>query len=172
MENHGEMVRDLSHSEAVSKMREIVGHNRICLFTTNLASLPLQTRPMATQEVDDDGNFWFLSSKRSNKNLEVEVDPRVQLMFANAGHSEFLSVYGEAHIYTDKSKIEDVWSPVAKAWFKEGKNDPDLTVIKVVPEDAYYWDTKNSKVVSLIKIMASVVSNASMDDGVEGRLRL
>lgn len=169
---NSEAIHDLSHGEAVSKIRELVKHNNICLFTSNLTTLPLQTRPMAVQEVDDDGNIWFLSSKSSHKNFQVEDDPRVQLMFANRGDNEFLSIYGEATIYTDRNKIEDIWSPIAKAWFKEGKNDPDLSVIKVSPEDAYYWDTKHNKAVSLIKIMASVVSGASMDDGVEGRLRV
>ena len=27
-------------------------------------------------------------------------------------------------------------------WFTEGVRDPRITVIKVTPEDGYYWDTK------------------------------
>jgi general stress protein 26 len=167
----GEVVH-LENEESIRKMQELVRHNNICLFTTELSMIPLQTRPMATQEVDDEGNFWFLSSRQSNKNFEVGDDSRVQLFYANKGDVEFLSVYGHAEIYKDSDKIEQHWTPMAKAWFQEGKSDPDLTVIKVTPEDVYYWDTKSGKAVSLIKIMASVVGNRTMDDGVEGKLKV
>lgn len=113
-----------------------------------------------------------LSSRQSDKNFEIGDDARVQLFYANKGDSEFLSIYGKATILDDPKTIEEVWSPIAKAWFQEGKTDPDVTVLKVVPEDAYYWDTKNGKMISLIKIMASVVGGRTMDGGVEGTLKV
>jgi general stress protein 26 len=172
MKNKEEEVHDLDHHESIDKLKEFVKHNSICMFTTHLTDVPLQSRPMSVQEVDDDGNLWFLSGASSNKNWEVEEDSRVQLIFANQKDYEFLSLYGHATIYTDREKIHEMWSPIAKAWFKEGKNDPEATVIKVTPEDAYYWDTKNNKAVSLFKIMASVVTGRTMDDGEEGRMHV
>jgi general stress protein 26 len=169
---HEDSVRNLASTDAVKKLKDLVKHNSICLFTTNLSEHPLQTRPMSTQEVDDEGNLWFLSSKSSNKNLELKHDPVVQLFYSNKADYEFLSVYGRAEIYTDQETIDDKWSPVAKAWFQEGKKDPDVTVIKVIPEDVYYWDTKNNKIVSLLKIVASLVSGTTMDDGIEGELKV
>lgn len=171
MTNH-DNIKNLASGEAIKKLQELVGHNSICMFTTNLDQQPLQARPMNTQEVDDQGNFWFLSSKTSNKNIEIEDDPFVQLFYANTGDSEYISVYGRAEIFTDQQTIDEKWSPIAKAWFQEGKKDPDVTVIRVIPEDAYYWDTKNNKLVSLIKIMTSVVAGRTMDDSLEGELKV
>jgi general stress protein 26 len=162
----------LEGEDAVKQLKELIGHNGICLFTTNLTSVPLQTRPMSTQSVDNEGNLWFLSSKSSHKNFEIGDDARVQLFYASRGNSEYLSVYGRAEVLRDHDKIEEIWSPVAKAWFQQGKDDPDLSVIKVVPEDIYYWDTKNGRMVSLMKIMASVVVGRTMDDSVEGKLKV
>jgi general stress protein 26 len=172
MKNESQEVQHLEHHASIEKFKELVKHNSICLFTTHLTEVPLQTRPMSVQEVDDEGNFWFLSPADSNKNWEVDKDPRVQLFFANKGDYEFLSVYGKATLLNDKQKIEEVWSPVAKAWFQGGKNDPNISVIKVTPEDSYYWDTKNNKAVSLMKIMASVVAGRTMDDGIEGKMKV
>ena len=59
----------------------------------------------------------------------------------------------------------------AKAWF-DGKRDPDISLIKIVPDTAYYWDTVHGKMVSLIKIAISAVSGKKMDDGVEGKIDL
>jgi general stress protein 26 len=120
------------------------------------------------QKVCDQGNFGFLSGSDSDKNTEIEQDPRVQLFFLNTGKYEFLSVFGEATITRDRKKIDELWTDIAKAWFKDGKDDPRVTVIKVTPKEGYYWDTKNGKLVSMLKIAASAVTGNTMQEGVEG----
>ena len=172
METRSEKEKGLHGKEAIEKMKELVDHNAICMFTSNVDELPLQTRPMTTQQVDDEGNFWFFSPKDSHKNYELKSDSRVQLLFANTSASEYLTVYGIATILTDRSKIEEIWSPMAKAWFEEGKDDPNLSLIKVSPEHAYYWEPKQNKMVTLIKIAASAVSGKSMDIGQQGPLEV
>jgi len=168
-----EHTENLSRKEAIEKMQELVQHNNtMCMFTTSLDSTPLHSRPMSIVNVDDEGNFWFLSANDSNKNKNIAHDKRVQLFSTNSSNSEYLTVYGSASISTDKKKIHELWKPIAKAWFTEGEDDPSITVIKVVPQDAFYWDTKNGKMISMLKILASVVAGVTMDDSVEGALRV
>lgn len=171
METRSDQEPTLSGKEAIAKMRELVEHNAICMFTSNVNEVPLQTRPMTTQEVDDEGNFWFFSAKDSHKNYEVKSDSRVQLLFANTSNSEYLTVYGKATILNDRKKIEEMWSPMVKAWFQEGKDDPNLTLIRVTPEDAYYWEPKHNKMVTLFKMAAAAVSGKGMEIGSEGKLK-
>lgn len=156
--------------DAVSKMKELIGHNAVCMFTSNIDEVPLQTRPMTTQEVDDEGNFWFFSGKESHKNYEVKNDSRVQLLFANTSESEYLTVYGRAVVIEDRKKIEEMWSPMAKAWFQAGKDDPELTLIKVKPEHAYYWEPKQSKMVTLFKMAVAAVTGKETEIGRQGKL--
>lgn len=163
---------DLGNKEAIAKIKELAEGARIGMFCTDLANQPFSTRPMAIQEVDEQGNLWFLSSADSNKNFEIKADEKVQLLFAKTSESHYLSVYGSAHIYKDRDTIEEMWSPMAKAWFKDGKDDPKVTVIRVSPEETYYWDTKNGKMITLMKIAVSAVTGASMDGGVEGELNV
>jgi general stress protein 26 len=170
-QNQGE-VENLSQQEAIEKMQELVKHNAICLFTTQITDTPLHTRPMGTQQVDDQGNFWFFSANDSDKNSEIMEDDQVQLFYSNTSNSEFMTVYGHASISRDRNKIDEIWDVMAKAWFKDGKDDERLTLIKVTPEEAYYWDTKNNKMVSIIKILASMVSGKTMNDGIEGRIKI
>lgn len=172
MKEDDNVIADLSHSEAIEKIREIVDHTNICMFTTHLDKTPLPTRPMATQKVDDEGSIWFLSDSESEKNLEIENDSRVQLIYANVSKSEYMTVYGHAIITKDRAKIEEMWTPMAKAWFKGGKDDPTLSIIQVIPDNAYYWDTRNSKMISFLKILVSVVSDKAYDDGVQGKLKV
>ena len=164
--------KDLSGKEAIKKMQELVKSADICLFTTSLTKLPLSTRPMSTQEVDDDGTLWFFSGKSSHKNEDIEKDNRVQLFYYNKSSSEYLSLFGEATLLHDRKEIDRLWSPILKTWFTEGKDDPDLQLIKVRPLEAYYWDTKHNKMVAGFKILAGAVTGVTMDDGVEGKMQL
>jgi general stress protein 26 len=165
-------IENLSNQEAIDKIKEMVKSEQMCMFTTHLTSAPLSTRPMAAMKSDEQGNIWFFSKKSSDKNEHIQADPRVQLFFSNPASSEFLSVYGSASISTDRNKIEEYWTPMVKAWFQGGKDDPEITLLKVAPEEAYYWDTKNNKMVSMLKIAASLVTGKTMDDGVEGTLKV
>ena len=162
--------KNLSGAEAVEKLRSLVKAENICMFVTNLQHTPPDARPMATQEVDNEGNIWFMSRSDSSKNIELKEDARVQLFYNNKSSSEYLSVYGEAEILTDRSKIDQLWSPIAKAWFTQGKTDPSISLIKVVPQDAYYWDLKSNKMISLLKIAVGAISGRTFDDGVEGNI--
>ena len=164
--------KDLFSNEAIDKIKEMAEDIKMCMFCTELSVRPVPTRPMSVLEVDDQGNLWFLSSKNSNKNFEIKHDDDVQLIFAKNADAHFLSVFGKAVIYTDRSHVADIWVPVANTWFEEGKNDPNATVIKVEPQDAYYWDTKSGKMVSMLKWALGAVIGSSVDDNsLEGRLK-
>ncbi len=162
--------QQLSGAEAIRQFKEVVGHDPMCMFLTRLDKRPIPSRPMATQKVCDQGNFWFLSSRSSMKDHDVAADPMVQLLFANMGRSEFMSVYGTATVVEDMAKKKELWSPMATAWFPQGVDDPDLTVLKVVPMEGYYWDTKDGRMISLLKIMVASFTGNLADGGVQGKL--
>ena len=91
---------------------------------------------------------------------------------ANTGDSEFLSVFGTATIVLDMAKKRELWTPLAKAWFPNGVEDPDLTVLKVKPMQSYYWDTKNGKMVTLLKMAASAIIGKKSHRGIKGKITI
>ena len=58
-----------------------------------------------------------------------------------------------------------------KTWFTEGVDDPRITVIKVTPEDGYYWDTKHGTIVSFAKQLVGAAIGQTLDDSIEGTLK-
>lgn len=164
--------KSLHDEDAIAKFKELVKHSSICHFLTSLDQRPIPSRPMSAQQVDDEGNFWFLSSLSSLKDQEVVNDPYVQLLFANQGDAEFLSVFGTATIVMDMAKKRELWSELAKAWFPNGVEDPDLTVLKVKPMESYYWGTKNGKMITLLKMAASAIIGKKSHSGVEGKITI
>lgn len=163
---------NLVGQDAIEKLKELITKESICFFCTQLTQQPVTTRPMSTQQVDNQGNIWFLSSIKSKKNSEIEQNNAVQLFYTNSSSYEFLSLQGTATILTDREKISELWSPIAKAWFKDGKDDPDISLIKVSPQSAYYWDTKNNKMITMLNMLASMVSGNAPDAGVEGNMKV
>ncbi|MEO5585910.1 MAG: pyridoxamine 5'-phosphate oxidase family protein [Flavobacteriales bacterium] len=164
--------KPLHDEDAIAKFKELVKHSSICHFLTSLDKRPIPSRPMSAQQVDDEGNFWFLSSLSSLKDQEVMTDPYVQLLFANQGDAEFLSVFGTATIVMDMAKKRELWSELAKAWFPNGVEDPDLTVLKVKPMESYYWGTKNGKMITLLKMAASAIIGKRSQSSVEGKISI
>lgn len=171
-ENKSDKVENLSDFEAIEKLKELIKHNSICMFGTRLDVVPMQVRPMSVGQIDDEGNLWFLNGKSTGKTADIEADPRVQLLFSNVSDQEYLTVYGTAEVTTDKAKIKELWTPIAKAWFSEGVDDPDISAIKVQPENGFYWDTKNGRMISMIKFFAAAVTGKTMEEGVQGKLRV
>lgn len=164
--------QDLDNNKAIEKIKDLVKDITFCMFCTSVTDMPFKTRPMATLDVDDKGNLWFFSSKDSNKNDEVKTDDHVQLIYAKGSDSHFLTISGKAEIIKDRQKVDELWNSLVKAWFPGGKDDPDISLIKIIPYEAYYWDTVHGKMVSLLKIATSAVSGKTMDDGVEGELKI
>lgn len=162
---------NLRSIEAVGKIKELIEKANTCLFITKLTTIPLASRPMSTLKVDENGIIWFFSKIDSDKNMHIKQDDRVQLFYAHASSSEYLSLYGRADIVTDRRVIDDLWNPVAKIWF-DGKDDPTITVLKVTPEDGHYWDTKSGKMVQLLKMAIGAIIGKPLDDGLEGHIRI
>lgn len=162
---------DLMGEEGLKKLKEINDKASACFFCTNIkTSQPFATRPMSVQKMDDEGNFWFLSASDSHKNQEISFDPAVQLLFQGSSYADFLSLYGNASISRDKEKIKELWNPMLKTWFTEGEDDPRITVIKVEPIHAYYWDIKHNMVVAMAKRVVGAITGKTLDDSIEGRI--
>ena len=165
--------KNLQHSEAAKKLKEVVEDIDICLFCTDLQNNDgLTARPMSSQKVDEEGNIWFFSDKNSDKNQEIAADSKVQLFYSDPSKSSFVVITGEANIVFDKQKVEEYWGSLLKTWFKEGKDDPNLSLIKVSPTKAYYWDVKGNQMVNFFKMLASVATGKTLVDAEEGELQV
>ena len=163
---------NLFSQESVEKIRKITEDTRTCMFCVNLGGRPFSVAPMSTQQVEDDGTIWFFSGKDSERNAYLQEDPEAQLIYSTQKNEEYLSLYGDAVVMYDKQKAEELWSPIVKVWFQEGPTDPNLSLIRFTPRDGYYWDTQHGKLVAFAKMAASVVTGQTMDDGVQGELKV
>jgi len=162
---------DLTGAKAVEKLKQLVDKAETCFFCTGVTTEgSTGARPMSVQEVDEQGNLWFLSADDSHKNEELSGDSSVRLYFQASAHSGFVTLNGSASVSRDKGRIKELWEPVVKTWFTEGEDDPRITVIKVKPTNGYYWDTKHGAAIAGAKILIGAAIGKTLDDSVEGQL--
>jgi general stress protein 26 len=158
---------------AVVRIGEVLDKTKTCFFCTAVATgASGGTRPMNVRDCDSDGNLWFLSASDSHKNREIESNPAVRLFFQGTEHSDFMQLTGRATVSRDRVKIKALWEPLLKTWFTEGVDDPRITLIKVEPSGGYYWDNKHGNAVAGIKMMIGAAMGKTLDDSIEGTLRL
>lgn len=167
------MEKNLQNEQALEKFTKLVKDVIVCMFiTNNRADAETHTRPMATVDVEKDGTLWFYTDRRSIKVDEVAKDHDVHLVYAHPGKDCYLDVWGKASVVTDRQQIKEKWTPMVKVYFAKGAEDPNLALLKVSPQDCYYWDNATGKMVYFLKAAASVVTGKRLADGAEGKLNL
>ena len=163
--------KHLFSDEAKKKMKELVESIDFNMMATALTQLPIHAIPMSTKKVDDEGGIWFLSSKGSTHNANIQKDPSVHLFYAKPNSMEFLNIFGKATITQDRTIIHDLYQKSDDTWF-DGKDDPNITAIMIKPQDVFYWDTKDNMLVSLLKMSVGAITGEKQDLSEEGKLKV
>lgn len=161
----------LNREESRERLKDMVDDITFAIMVTGLDKRPINAIPMSSKKVDKGGNIWFLSKSSSEHNKNLEKDSDVHLLYSKPSDMEFLSVYGKAEIIKDRAILEELYNPKTDNWF-EGPDDPSLTAIKVSPAEAYYWDSKSNKYITLLKMGVGAITGDQKDIGEKGKLNL
>lgn len=153
-------------------IREMVKDIQFAMLCTNDEKGHIKSRPMGTQGMDEAGNIWFLTAKDSGKIDEIKANPHVCVCYSSPSDNTYVCIMGEAEEEDNQAKIDEYWTPVAKAWFPKGKDDPNLTLIKVTPHEAEYWDSDSNKIVVGIKMLSTIVTGKEYtEEGEHGTVK-
>jgi general stress protein 26 len=158
--------------ENLKKLKDKIEDIDFTMMTTVDEDGSLRSRPMSTQQVSENGEIWFFTGYESGKSHEIKQDAHVNLSYSKPSDNLFVSVSGKATLSRDKAKIDELWTPELKAWFPEGKDDPNIGLIKVTIDKAEYWDSPNSAVVHLIGFVKATLSGESYDPGENKKINL
>jgi len=166
------METKLQNKEALDKLKELVKHGDICMFTTVDKESMINSRPLSTADVDEDGNIWFFTNEFSEKIHELSTDNTVNLIYSNPAENTYLNIKGSCIVVVNREKNAALWNPFMKAWFPNGLDDPKLCLLKVMTEEAHYWNSSSSKMVVAFNMLKAIVSKEKYDEGEEGKLSL
>lgn len=121
------------------KIHSLLSDFSSAMLITSSESHPFHARPMEIAWLDPDCQVWFYTSRSSPKIGEIKQDDHALLTFQK-DHSKYLTLTGTADIVTDRTRIEALWKESFRSWFPEGVADPDLVLVRIVPQTAEFWD--------------------------------
>jgi general stress protein 26 len=151
-------LKDFS-SPDVKVIGEIIQDLKVGMVTTLNEEGGLCSRPMWVQEADSTGTLWFFTSRNSELMREIRENPHVNVTFSSPEKNKYLSTSGLGYEVYDQSKMQELWDPSLKAWYKEGLETPGIVLLKIEMRDTEYWDAPGSVVVRIVGFVKSMVSD-------------
>lgn len=148
------------------KILDLIKDIHITMMTTVHQDGSMHSRPMATQKTfaeKFDGILWFFTKIDSGKVYQIEQDQHINLAYSHPDKQKYVSISGKAIISQDKTKMKELWNPLLKAWFPEGLDDPQISLIGVKIDDAELWDAPPSKVVQMVGMLKAAVTGKPYD---------
>ncbi|MGH2318503.1 pyridoxamine 5'-phosphate oxidase family protein [Planococcus sp. SE5232] len=127
-----------NNQEAIKTVNDLIKDIKVAMFTTISTDNKIISRPMQTQEVEFDGELWFLTMKNTEKYHEIASNPNVNLAYAG---KSYVSVSGTAEFIEDTAKKKEYWNPVFDKMLDTSYDDPNVVLIKVDADSAEYWDS-------------------------------
>jgi general stress protein 26 len=125
---------------AVARLRAKLGKLSVAMVTaTDGCSLPA-SRPLLTQQLDDDGTLWFFVANEGTLARNVEINPRVSVSYSDAAHGVYVAMSGRARLVYDPDRIFALWEDQVETWFPQGPLDDRLALLRVDVDHAEYWD--------------------------------
>jgi general stress protein 26 len=142
----------------------------VAMLTTHAADGSLVTRPLQTLALDGNGELVFFTAASSHKVDELTDIAVFNLASAPPGAQRYASGRGPARIDRDRATIEALWSLPQTVFFPQGKDDPDLVVLRVRVRDAVYWESAGNFVARALDFAQGLLSDEPADLGHRGRL--
>jgi general stress protein 26 len=159
------MSQEQEHEAQLKKLGELIKDIRIAMLTTVDEDGTLRSRPMGVVESEFDGGLWFFTRADSPKVDEIFQERQVNVSFAEPEDQHYVSVSGVATIIRNRAMLEERWSPLFRAWFPEGLDDPNLALLHVRVHHAEYWDAPSSAMVHLFGLVKATLTGTPPSPG-------
>jgi len=106
-------------------------------------------QPM-TAQLDEQahGQFWFYTNRQNT----LAPGGPAMAQFAAKGHDLFACIRGRLVEETDPAVIDRYWSKQVAAWYDQGRDDPDLMMLRFELDDAEIWEA-DASITGLFRLM-------------------
>jgi general stress protein 26 len=110
----------------------------VAMIVTHGIDGTMIARPMAIARVDIGGSMFFTTNVESTKVDEILADPHITVIVQS--RTQYASVRGVAKLSLDRELVHALWKEEWKAWFPDGKDDPNIAILVFEPHHGEYWD--------------------------------
>ena len=161
------MRTEIQGNAGLIRLSKLIEHMSAAMLTNLDGEGALVSRPMAPLEMDRSGALWFFTDLRSSKVEHLRI---ANLSFTDPSRGTYVSVSGHGEVFTERARIDRLWTPFARPWFPEGPDSAHLGLLRITPATAEYWDASHCKMVRMFAMAASVVAGKPVGLGEHGVL--
>ncbi len=99
------------------------------------------SEPLTAQlDRDQADRLWFFVSRHNR----LAPGGKAIAQFVSKGHDYFACLAGNVSVDNDPAMIDKHWSQQVQSWFPQGKQDPDLCLLRFDIQDAELWEADMS----------------------------
>jgi general stress protein 26 len=157
-----------NQQDDIRKLNQLIKDIEVCMMTTLNEQNVMHSRPMVTQEIDDNGDLWFITGDHTAKVTEVEQREKVNLNYSLNKKNQYVAVTGSASVVHDREKIKKLWKSYHQVWFPQGPEDPNLALLRVEAEMVEYWAGTPSAGEKIFGIAKAIVTGESLNAHPDG----
>lgn len=136
---------------------DLLAEGDVLMLTT--AADGLLARPITVVQRGGD-RLAFLVSATAEWVQTLEdgvVEPVVGATLADAGDSRYVALRARARVTRDRARIDELWTPVAKAFF-DGPEDPDVRALDLTVDAGEWWDGPSTGVGRALSLVRAAVT--------------
>jgi general stress protein 26 len=160
-------------TDEMQELAALVKDIKVAMLTTVARDGLLVSRPLHTRDRDFDGDLYFFVGVDSDKVDELLETPQVNLAYASSGAHQYVSVAGEASIVRDRAMIDELWNDTFdRLYFKGGKDDPSLVLLRVRALTAEVWTAGSNAVTRALRFVKAQVTGDGSQIGEQHHIEL
>lgn len=133
---------------------------------------PHHMQPMAVFGDTDGDALWFYTKLDTDLVRDTGASHQAMVCLM-AKDTEFQAcIQGVLTRDADRAKIDQYWSPFVSAWFPDGKDDPELTMMRLDPADARVWISNKGPISYPLEIAKANLTGTLPKVGAKGDIAL
>ena len=130
--------KDLDPAQLRERLWKELDQARIVMLGLN-GGEPHHLQPMAAFADKEGDAIWFYTKRDTDLVRDTGATHKATVCIMAKDMEFQASIQGDLLPDNDRTKIDRYWSPFVSAWYPEGKDDPELTLMKLEPTDARVW---------------------------------
>jgi len=153
----------MTDPKKVATLVDLAKDIHIAMLTTVDGEGHLTARPMAHQDVEDDGDLWFFVEKGSPTAVNLAARPQANVSLSS--NDTWISLSGTAQIVDDVARAKELWNSWVEAWLPQGPEDPSVGLVHFRAEAGEYWDTAGGRIASALSFVKAKVTGERYEGG-------
>ncbi|MAN46461.1 MAG: pyridoxamine 5'-phosphate oxidase family protein [Alphaproteobacteria bacterium] len=101
--------------------------------------------PMSHYVDENRKEIWFITAKGTYMTDHADGQD-AHYIICNDKKGLYASLRGRITPEINPKKLEEYWSFIAASWYEDGKNDPDVQLLKLSLKEGEVWTAKNGAV--------------------------